>query len=613
MKSPDIPTNEANRLAVLKSFEILDTFSEQEFDDITSLASQACGVPIALISLIDENRQWFKSKVGLSTSETSRDVSFCAHAINSNDLFEVPNALQDERFADNPLVTGAQNIRFYAGVPLTTADGLNLGTLCVLDNTPRKLDDTQRRSLESLSRLVMRLIEGRLHAIQQLRIQVQLTKERAALHESNERVRLALAAAKLGVWDWDIQTGMVIYDERWYEMLGYDYRELEFSLSTFKKLLHPDDVASTSEALEAHLKTKADSYDIEFRMLHKAGHIVWINSIGRVMERDAAGMAVRMLGTHMDISERKAAELIIEAREKVIVQIGMLAKVGGWSLDLINNTLYWTDDVKRIHEVEMDYVPSVESAISFYKPEGQAIISEAVARGINTGESWDVELPLVTAKGNEIWVRAQGNPVIIDGKIVSLTGAVQDITRYKLAEEEIKQLAFYDTLTRLPNRRLLFDRLEQVIFRTKRNKCFGALLFIDLDNLKKLNDTLGHAKGDDLLKQVANRLLESVRDTDIVSRLGGDEFVVVLDSLSRDQYKAKEQALLVGNKIINALNQRYFLGWDKFDTSTSIGVALLNGEQNSNSLLKNADTAMYQAKADGRNCMRFFDESMLKK
>ena len=101
MKSPDIPTNEANRLAVLKSFEILDTFSEQEFDDITSLASQACGVPIALISLIDENRQWFKSKVGLSTSETSRDVSFCAHAINSNDLFEVPNALRDERFASD--------------------------------------------------------------------------------------------------------------------------------------------------------------------------------------------------------------------------------------------------------------------------------------------------------------------------------------------------------------------------------------------------------------------------------------------------------------------------------------------------------------------------------
>ena len=128
-----------------------------------------------------------------------------------------------------------------------------------------------------------------------------------------------------------------------------------------------------------------------------------------------------------------------------------------------------------------------------------------------------------------------------------------------------------------------------------------------------MNDTLGHAKGDDLLQQVANRLLESVRDTDIVARLGGDEFVVVLDTLSRDHDQAKQQAQLVGNKIIHALNQRYFLGWDKFDTSSSIGVTLLNGQQDSAMLLKNADIAMYQAKADNRNCIRFFDDNTFKK
>ena len=612
MKSPDIPSNELSRLAALKKFEILDTFSEKEFDDITYLTAQICGTPIALISLVDENRQWFKSKVGISEAETSRDIAFCAHAINNNELFEVQDALKDERFADNPLVTGELDVRFYAGMPLTTSDGLNLGALCVLDHVPRKLDDNQLQAMESLSRLVMRLIEGRLHAIQQSRIEIQLKEDQAALHESNERVHLALSVAKLGAWDWYIPTNKVIYDKRWYEMVGYEHLELDFSLSIFGKLLHPDDLASTTELLEAHLKSKADSCDIEFRMVHKAGHVVWINSIGKVMERDADGSPIRMIGMHMDISERKLAELAIEARDEVVSRTAQLAKVGGWSLDLSRNELYWNDGMKRIHEVEMDYVPDLETAISFYKPEAQAVIREAVALGMKTGKPWDVELPLVTAKGNEIWIRSQGSPITKDGKVVRLAGAAQDITRYKLAEEKIKQLAFYDALTKLPNLRLLTDRLRQVIYRAKRSECFGALMFIDLDNFKKLNDTLGHAKGDDLLQQVANRLLESVRDTDIVARLGGDEFVVVLDTLSHDYDQAKEQAQLVGNKIINALNQRYFLGWDKFDTTSSIGVTLLNGQQDSAILLKNADIAMYQAKADGRNCIRFFDDSMLK-
>ncbi len=159
MVSAQIPPNEAQRLAALKSYNILDTASEQCFDDLTALASFICGSPIALISLVDGSRQWFKSKVGISDDETSRDVSFCAHAILAPDEFTVEDAHQDPRFADNPLVTGQPMIGFYAGVPLTNPQGFALGTLCVIDRKPRQLSRDQYLSLRALSRQVMHTME----------------------------------------------------------------------------------------------------------------------------------------------------------------------------------------------------------------------------------------------------------------------------------------------------------------------------------------------------------------------------------------------------------------------------------------------------------------------
>src|SRR2546425_3855968 len=158
MKAP-LPANEAERLKALYQFEILDTISEQLFDDLTRVASLICETPIALISLIDRDRQWFKSKIGLDVAETPRDVAFCSYAILQSDLFEVRDALQDERFAGNPLVTGDPNIRFYAGAPLTTPEGHAIGTLCVIDRVPRELKPKQKEALQALSRAVLNFIQ----------------------------------------------------------------------------------------------------------------------------------------------------------------------------------------------------------------------------------------------------------------------------------------------------------------------------------------------------------------------------------------------------------------------------------------------------------------------
>ena len=160
MKAP-LTEQEEERLEALRDYKILDTPDEREYDDLVALASQICDVPIALISLIDSNRQWFKAKVGLEARETSRDVSFCAHAILNDDMLVIQDALADSRFATNPLVTCAPNIRFYAGMPLLTPAGLALGTLCVIDHEPRELGAAQISALESLAHQVVTQMELR--------------------------------------------------------------------------------------------------------------------------------------------------------------------------------------------------------------------------------------------------------------------------------------------------------------------------------------------------------------------------------------------------------------------------------------------------------------------
>ncbi|MCX7175889.1 MAG: EAL domain-containing protein [Proteobacteria bacterium] len=241
-------------------------------------------------------------------------------------------------------------------------------------------------------------------------------------------------------------------------------------------------------------------------------------------------------------------------------------------------------------------------------PEAFAALWETLTQG----KSWKGEFHNRRKDGSEYTEHAVIMPIHWpDGRITHYVAVKEDVTAKKAAALEINTLAFYDPLTSLPNRRLLLDRLKQALASSNRNKRYGALLFIDLDNFKTLNDTLGHDIGDLLLQQVAQRLTICVREGDTVARLGGDEFVVMLEDLSENMEESAAQTKTVGEKILSTLNQSYQLGRYPHLSTPSIGVTLFADQQETiDELLKRADLAMYQAKAAGRNTLRFFDPEM---
>ncbi len=402
---------ERDRLEALHNYDILDSLNESDFDRITKLASLICHTPISLISLIDEHRQWFKSNIGLEGTETPRDLAFCNHAVKNRSLLEVEDATKDDRFRNNIMVTSDPNIRFYTGYPLIDPGGYALGTLCVIDHTPRLLSDDQKQALSLLAQETMALIIERK--------QKQDFKNFGKLFSLSQD--LICIAGTDGYFK-DINPAFK-------RLLGWDKSEL--TTRPFYDYIHPDDLKASKEEVQK-LASGINTINFTNRFRTKNGDykvLQWVAS-----PEPSGG---ELFAIARDITEQHKLEEDLLQTKTMLEQTNSVARVGGWEFDVLKEKITWTRVTREIHGVSADFEPDLTNGISFYKTaEDRALVTKSVSLAIQYGTPFDLEVQIVNKQGKDVWVRAIGNAHFENGKCQRLYGTFQDIDVRKKTEIE---------------------------------------------------------------------------------------------------------------------------------------------------------------------------------
>jgi diguanylate cyclase (GGDEF)-like protein/PAS domain S-box-containing protein len=439
-----------------------------------------------------------------------------------------------------------------------------------------------------------------------------LKQKELTLRKSETHLRLSQTSGGIGTWEADLITHKQTWSETCTALIGFPALN-EPTWDDFLAIVYPKDRQRVINATQAHIE-QGTKYDVQYRIINANGDIRWMRSTGQV-EQNTKGEPIIMRGIVQDVTDRKQAEDKLREQQRLLTDSQAIAHVGSWMMvDINTDKVIWSEETFRLYGLSpiTDQSPTWAQFLELLHPDDRSKMQDWVT-GCLTGQKMPaLEFRTRPINGISRWLLGCGSlETTANGEPLRMIGTVQDITERKTTENEIEQLAFYDPLTGLPNRRLLMDRLKQALAASTHSRKRGVLLFIDLDNFKTLNDTLGHNMGDLLLQQVAKRLTECVRENDTVARLSGDEFVVILEDLSKHLLKAVTQADIIGEKILLALNQPYQLAAHSYYNSCSIGATLFSDhEQPIEELLKQADIAMYQAKAAGRNTLRFFDVDM---
>jgi signal transduction histidine kinase/CheY-like chemotaxis protein len=431
MQSADLPDNETSRLAALQQLGVLDSGPEQEFDALIQVASLVCGVPISLISLIDSDRQWFKANIGLpGVSETPRDLAFCAHAILGDQLFEVPDATRDPRFFDNPLVTSAPDIRFYAGQPIVLKDGNRIGTLCVIDRVERQLSGQQREIMSALAVAAAKAFEGRQALLAQLKTESELLKSKALLERTG-------ALAGVGGWEIDLVAGTIDWADETCRIHG----EAPGYMPTLEEALNffaPDAQPMVRAALQAS-QGYGQSWDLELPLMRRDGECIWVRALATV-EFDGERPA-RLMGAFQDITvlhRERLALLESQERMRLATEVG---GIGIWSMDVRAGTASWDAQSYRLLGLDpSDPTPIMDLWRRHVHPDDQAKVSQALHLSITTGQHYACDCRVIRPDQSIRYLMSYGRVSFgASGKAVSIVGTNMDVTQARHYAESLKE------------------------------------------------------------------------------------------------------------------------------------------------------------------------------
>lgn len=420
--------------------------------------------------------------------------------------------------------------------------------------------------------------------------------------EVSERLNYALNGANDGLWDWNLQTDEVYYSPRWLEMLGYQDDEFPQTLETWSGLVNPEDREQTLAYVSDYLEGKSDKFEIEFRMKHKEGYWVDILSRARLAEDDNGNIVEphRLVGTHVDISDRKKFENRIKEQKQEFETIFNLSKDGIAILDLESNFLDFNNAYLEMTGFTREELLT-KSCIALTIPQDVPRTIEALKIVMKNGSLNNFEKTCLVKDGRRVIIN-MGIILMPDKKRLLITA--KDITAMKEHEHQLERIAHYDSLTGLPNRVLNADRLRQAMLHALRRHERIAVLYLDLDGFKEVNDRYGHATGDKLLTIISAQMQQELRETDTLSRLGGDEFVAILGDLNEDV-----DPIGIIDRLLKAANKMVMIEDMVVQVSASIGVTFYPQQEDidADQLIRQADQAMYEAKQSGKNRYYIFD------